>query len=126
MKQDELSHDTPSLTGWQKLGELELPVGSSAVERINAWLSHILIPLHLHVDFLNKVLQSAQDVAARLKQTEMVIKYQHTCLLLYIPENRPLNVQTWGFFRIEKVETAAENENSCDRLIEFYLFLEGQ
>jgi hypothetical protein len=119
-----LSHD--SCTDWLLWGELKLPFGVDAHSRINAWLSDVLNPLQLYVDFFNKIWKSAEDAAARNMQTERVLKDQHIQLLLYIPASRPLNLKTWGFFRIEKVESAEENENPCDHSIELYLYLEGQ
>lgn len=113
-------------TDWQILGEIELPLGVNAYLILDAWLLDALIPLNLYADFLNKIRKSAEDVAARAMQTEMVIQPQRTRFLILIPANRPLDVQTWGFFRIEKVGLAAENENSPNHTIEFYLFPEGQ
>jgi hypothetical protein len=46
-----------SKTGWQIIGELELPFGVDAHSTINIWLSEVLAPLHLHVGFLSKVLK---------------------------------------------------------------------
>jgi hypothetical protein len=112
-------------TDWQIVGELELPLGVDAHSRINAWLLDVLTPLHLHIDFLTKVLKSAEDATERSIQTETVMTYRHTHLLIYVPANRPLNAQTWGFFRIEKAATSAENELSPAHSIEFYLFHEG-
>lgn len=113
-------------TDWRILGELELPLGTTADSIFNAWLSDVLASLHLHADFLSKILESAEDVTARAVQTEMATQSQRTHLLIFIPANRPLEIQTWGFFRIEKVELVAENKNSPNHIIEFYLFPEGQ
>lgn len=112
-------------TDWQIVGKLELPFGVDAHSMINAWLRDVLTPLHLDVDFLNQIRRSAEDVAVRALQPATVMNYQHTHLRIYIPANRPLNVPSWGFFRIEKVETAAGNKHARAHSIEFYLFLEG-
>jgi hypothetical protein len=111
-------------TNWQILGELELPLGANAHSMLGAWLSDVLASLHLHADFLSKILESAEEVVARAMQTETVIQHQRTRLLIMTPANLPLNVQTWGFFRIEKVELTAENDDSPDHKVEFYLFPE--
>jgi hypothetical protein len=113
-------------TDWQVLGEFELPFGENAHSMIDAWLSEALAPLHLHVSFQDKVLRSAASAAAHAMQTETGIKHQHTHLLVYIPISRPANVRTWGFFRIDKLEPAAEKQGSSDHSIELYLYLEGQ
>jgi hypothetical protein len=114
-----------SSVDWQLLAELEMTSGMDAGSVIGAWLPDILMPLCLHVDLLKKLLASAENAAARATHREMVMKYQHTHLLIYIPANRPLNIQTWGFFRIEKVEPAVGTNTSRAHTIEFYLYLEG-
>lgn len=111
---------------WQILGEIELTVGVHAHTILDAWLLDALIPLHLHADFLNKIRKSAEDVVARATQTDMGTRSQHTRLSILVPANRPSDAQTWGFFRIEKVELAADNENFPNHTIEFYLFPEEQ
>jgi len=108
---------------WQILGELELPVGSSnADDAIKARLMEILNPLNLHADFLNKILKSAQDAAARVMQNGMELEHIH--LLVFAPKDRSSKRQTWGFFRIEKIEGAADVD-SPNHAIEFYLYVEG-
>jgi hypothetical protein len=111
-------------TDWQILVEIELPLDVNARPTLDAWVLNALIPLNLHVDFLNKIRKLAEEVTARAMQTEMVMRSQRTRVLILIPANRPSDVQTWGFFRIEKVELAAENKNSPQHTIEFYLFPE--
>jgi hypothetical protein len=110
-------------TDWHILGEIEIPIGVNAQSTLDAWLMESLFPLNLHADFLNKIRKSAEDVATPSIQIETV---QRTRLLIMIPANRRLNVQTWGHFRIEKVGLTAENENSPNHTIEFYLFPDGQ
>ena len=125
---DQTDQPTPRVSGtdWHVLGEFELPFGMDVHSIIHVWLSDILTPLDLDVNFLNKVSKSAEEAAVRAIQTETVMKYQHTHLLIYISADRPSNGGTWGFFRIMKVETTAENEDPRDHSIEFYLYLEGE
>ena len=111
---------------WQLLGELELRIDTGADSSIGEWLMEILKPLHLSKDFTGKIVKSAEEAIVRAMQSETVMKQQHTHLLIYIPADRPANGGTWGFFRIEKVGTEAENENPRDHAIEFYLYLEGR
>lgn len=111
---------------WQILGEIELPVGEHAHTILDAWLLDALIPLHLHADFLNKIRKSAEDVVARAIQTDMETQPQRIRLSILVPANHPSDAQTWGFFRIEKVDLAEENKNSPHHTIEFYLFPEEQ
>ena len=126
MKHTDISLHHTSMTGWQLLGELELTVNPDASQVVSEWLMVTLDPLHLYTDFTSKIVKSAEEAAARAMQSETVLKYQHTHLLIYIPANRSANGGTWGFFRIEKMGTDAENRNSRDHSIEFYLYLEGQ
>lgn len=119
------SHSHNPDTDWQNLGELELPLGALARSMLDTWLLDVLTPLHLNAEFLNKILLSAEEIAMRAMHADMLIPYQHTRLLIFIPSNRPLNEQTWGFFRIEKVELVEEHVNFIHNTIEIYLFPEG-
>jgi len=123
MKHTDSSIQRVSSSGWQILGELELAVNPDIDHTVGKWLATILSPLDLAADFLNKVLKSAQDAAARAMQSEAVIKFRHTHLLVFAAEARASKGQTWGFFRIEKIDGAAD-ENSPNHAIEFYLYVE--
>jgi hypothetical protein len=112
-----------SKTDWQKLGELKLPFGVDAEAMINAWLSKTLAPLHLHVGFLNKVLASAREAATRAMQSEPVMAFDHIHLLVFALRRLDPTGQTWGFFRIEKMDGAADVSRP-NHAIEFYLYLE--
>lgn len=113
-------------TDWQIGGELKLQFGRDDHVLIDTWLLDVLASLQLDLVFLNRILKSAREVTTLTMQSETVMMDRYTHLLIYIPASRPLTTQTWGFFRIEKTGTAARNENSCDRTIEFYLYLERQ
>lgn len=114
-----------SKSGWRILGELELPIGAEADSVVSAWLTQILNPLNLHTDFLNKVLKSAQDAAARAMQVDNLMKFRHIHLLAFAPADVTSMGETWGFFRIEKVGSSLGRENPFEHSIEFYLYLEG-
>jgi hypothetical protein len=116
------SHNEISGTDWQVLGELELPIGSD--DAIESWLVETLSPLTLHTDFLNKVLKSAQEVAARAMQADALMQFKHVHLLVFAPPDYASNRHNWGFFRIEKVENASHQDDP-NHVIEFYLYLEG-
>jgi hypothetical protein len=109
-------------TDWQILGELELPISAESDGAINAWLTQTLFPMRLHADFLNKVLKSAQHAVARMMLNE--IKFGHIHLLIFAPVDRTSRGQTWGFFRIEKIENPVETKNHPHHTIEFYLYVE--
>ena len=111
---------------WHVFGEFELLTGVDTRSGVKAWLLETLAPLDLHVAFLNKVLKSANESAMHVLYSETLIENQPIRFLIYIPLYHPVNTQTWGFFRIEKVEIAAKNEISPVHTVEFYLYLEGQ
>lgn len=123
-----MQHNNPSLNkstdaDWQILGKLELPVGSMADLTINTWLMKTLNALNLQSDFLNKVLKSAQDAAGAVQNG---MEFEHIHLLVFAPVDRTSIGKTWGFFRIEKIESAGQDKNPPDQSIEFYLYIEGK
>lgn len=128
---DEVKHTDTSLpqiseTGWQLLGELQLPVGSHNDDAIHTWLTEILRPLQLHMTLLHKILQSAKETAARVMHFETATKFERVHFLVFTPVDYTSRGQTWGFFRIEKVEFARSFKDLPDHAVEFYLYLEGQ
>ena len=113
-------------TDWQILGQLKLPVGSNADDPIRIWLMEILAPINLPVNFLDKILKSAQDSARRAMQAESLMKFEHIHLIIFVPSGHVSKRRTWGFFRIEKAETPSGDGKPVDHSIELYLYLEGQ
>lgn len=111
---------------WELLGELELRLNAEADSTVGEWLTVILTPLNLPTDFTSKIVKSAEEAAARAMQSETMIKYQHTHLIIYVLTGCSVQGRTWGFFRIEKVGAGAENGSASDHSIEFYLYLEGK
>ena len=109
---------------WQVLGKLELPIDSGADDAVASWLVETLSPLNLQTDFLNKVLKSAQEATARGMQAKAVIQFKHLHLFVFAPSNHVSNRYTWGFFRIEKIDAANQQDNP-NHAIELYLYLEG-
>jgi hypothetical protein len=113
---------------WQILDELELSVGLYMDDKvnINVWLTELLRPLHLDMDFLNRVLRSAQDAVARAMQVESMTELEHIHLLVFARADRIPNGQIWGFFRIEKFEGTEQGENPPGLAVEFYLYQPGR
>src|SRR6185503_101176 len=108
-------------TDWQILGQLRLPVGSNADDPIRIWLMEILAPINLPVNFLDKILKSAQDSARRAMQAESLMKFEHIHLIIFVPSGHVSKRRTWGFFRIEKIENVTADYRLPDHAIEFYL-----
>ena len=115
VKLENPSLNNTACSGWKLLGELELPAGSRAEERMKAWLVEVLRPLDLQEDFLDRMLRSARAVGV-----ERLAEAGPVHLLVYAPPGLPEG-QSWGFFRIEK----AWNKSLSRHSIEFYLYLEG-
>ena len=124
MNNSDPTHNSPH-TDWQILGQLELPVGSSCEDAIHAWLSDVLHPLALQAQFLNQILQSAQDAAGRAMRSERAAEFRHLHFFVHVPTYSASSGQTWGFFQIEKMGDSTEGGNLLDHAIEFYLYLEG-
>lgn len=123
------SPDPSSAANWKPLGELELRAGAEATadSAIQAWLADILAPLDLHTDLLSKILRSAREAAARaLESSEKAVRYAHIHLLAFAPYGQRARGQTWGFFRLEKLDGSAPGQSRPDHSIEFYLYLEGR
>lgn len=110
--------------GWQMLGALELPVDVRLETAIHAWVIEILSPFHLSAEFLNKISTSAQEAAARALRIDNLSKVGHIHLIAFAPVAVNAKAGTWGFFRIEKFESAT-NDSSPDHTIELYIYLDG-
>lgn len=126
MKDASLSLQPAPSPNWELLGELELRLSANEASTVSEWLAVVLRPLNLPTDFMSKIVKSAEEAAARAMQSETMIQYQHTHLIIYIPAGSSAQGRTWGFFRIEKVGTDVANGSPLDHSIEFYLYLEGQ
>ena len=117
-------NDTASAPNWRMLGELILSVGSNPDELISLWLKEQLTPLGLHENFLTRVLQSAQKYAGRALRADAEAQFNHIHLSLFGPNEWNSKGQSWGFFRIEKIDHAGQNRPHPDHTVEFYLYRE--
>jgi hypothetical protein len=107
------------------LGELELEAGVDSDSTIRARLVDMLNPLNLPAGIQDKILQSAQTASARHWQEAAGPGFDHIHLLILVPRDHTSRSGTWGFFRIEKIDTETDKINP-DHTVEFYLYLEGQ
>jgi hypothetical protein len=126
MKQTDPSPKGPSGMDWRVLGEIELRIGKNTDGAVREWIAETLSPLNLHLDFLNKILKSAQEAVARAMPYDgAATAFEHVHLLVLAPlENNSMG-KTWGFFRIDKVGKPNVHKHPYDHSIEFYLYLEG-
>jgi hypothetical protein len=122
--QDESSSDETGRSGWQLLGQIDLSTGSDT-GRIHTWLVELLTPLNLHLDFVNQLLNSARDAIARALHWNAEFPLEHLHLSMFAPNERNSQRKTWGFFRIEKIDSGEPNKDHLDYVVEFYLYLEG-
>jgi len=120
------SHSSRPDTDWQVLGELELSTGLNADKKIRGWLTDLLTPLRLHDSLLNKVLTSAQEYALRALQSSAETGHGHVHLIILTSYRSTSVTTTWGFFRIEKIDSTGQDQLHPDHILEFYLYTEGQ
>jgi len=84
-----------------------------------------LNPLGLNADFMHKVLKSAQDSARRANQMGIsTLEFEHIHLLALASKDYLSKGSTWGFFRIEKMESLPDGKESKGHSIEFYFYRE--
>lgn len=120
-----LSSHKFSETDWQTLGDLEIRSDSDIEGLISVWLDKILRPLGLHADLLDRILRSACEATTRaLQLKDSGMSFRHVHLFAFSSYNGETKRQTWGFFRLEKLDAAAEAD-SPQHSIELYLYLEG-
>lgn len=106
------------------MGEFELQAGAFADGALQAHLKEILNPLELHENFVNRILDSAQQTAARLLQVNAEIKVEHIRLLVFIPLKHKSQKQIWGYFSVEKLEDTKDRAVANKQTIEIYLYAE--
>jgi hypothetical protein len=115
-----------SNTDWRRLGEHKVRAGSDVPGSITAWLTQTLKPLNLPTDLTGKILRSAHEAAARaLHLDESSAGYGHIHLVALAQGNHTGKGQTWGFFRMEKLEASPTGASPPDHSIELYLYIDG-
>jgi hypothetical protein len=112
--------------GWQVLGGIELTLNSNVEDEVRAWLAVLLLPLLLDASFLNKVLRSAQEYSLRALRSTTDAANGHVHLVIFVQQDRTMRGESWGFFRIEKIDSAEHKASHPDHIVEFYLYLDGQ
>jgi len=126
MKQTDLSQKIAPDTEWQILGDLNLSVGSEVEFAINAWLTELLSPLNLSMNFLNRVHDSVQGTVRRILYPNAGSITGHIHLSIFAPYERIPERKPWGFFHIERIENQGEAVDVRDHAIDIYLYVEGQ
>ena len=116
--------DPSSTSRWQLLGELMLPIGSDTNDLIAVKLAELLAPLELHENFLNRVLKSAQNYTGRALTPDAGVPFGEIHLYIFGSNERMSKGQTWGFFRIEKIDSHEQSLADPDHTVEFYLYRE--
>ena len=116
------SHNTGAT--WQLLGEFDL-TNRPPADTIRAWLEELLTPLNLHDELANQLLGSAQDATIRALNSYNETSFEHIHLSVFVPKERDWQRNNWGFFRVEKIGSAEQNEDHPEYVVEFYLYLDG-
>ena len=92
---------------------------------IHKWLLEILKQLELPTGFFNRLTTSMQELAVTLlKPGSEKKEFEHIHLLVFARRKQTESPNSWGFFRIEKVESAIHENGRPDHAVEFYLYPE--
>jgi hypothetical protein len=126
MKRTQQTSNEFSGATWQLLGAIKLPVGSTADDRIQAWLVETLRPLDLTERIFNQVLASARLGSKRERKSVDADELAYLHMSIFAPVKSLSNGQTWGFCRIEKMGESQEVNSPPHLVIEFYLYPEGK
>ena len=120
-----LSHNHLHRTDWQVSGELQLAAGSNPDGSIRQWLMKILEPFRLPEEYVSKILNSIEDAASRVLSPDTVEgQFEHLDIVILTPAGQPSDRQTWGFFRLERMEGKTKSTDSKRYRIEYYLYPE--
>jgi hypothetical protein len=121
----EIFSDRRSPAGRKILDEIEIPFARGPEPHVRAWLAEALSSLNLPAGFSERILESAGEALLQRGACggAQAAPRGHLHLIISIPERADGEAETWGFFRIEKLE-AAEG-TAPGHSIEFYLYVEG-
>jgi hypothetical protein len=124
VEQRNSSTEKPPRTGWQLIGQLQLPIDSMPGQSMEDWLIGTLKPFRLPLDLFNKLKISIEEALSQLDVTPdddyvpaISIYMSDDVRVAYLPKN-------WGFFKIEKVDTPSNKESLGEHVIEYYLYSE--
>jgi hypothetical protein len=120
-----LAHLQIPESDWQILGEIELSFNTDMNKAIHLWLTEILARLNLSIDFLNKIIITAQESVAHALQSNVEIRYGHIHISVYVPYNANILGKNWGFFHIKRIGSHADKITKFEHSMDFYLYVEG-
>ena len=81
--------------------------------------------MNLPPDFVTILLDSVREVTLRVLDTNGGTDNKHVHLAILALKQRSEHSNSWGFFRIEKIDDTEWNKTHPDLTVEFYLYLEG-
>ena len=111
---------------WKLVGDFELALSAHVEDVVSTRLEEILEPLDLPADFRTRIFNSAQEAIARIAESNgAILEIGHIHLLILITPDHSAKGKTWGFFRIEKLDSAGKDYHPSDHSIEFYLYFDG-
>ena len=115
---------TASRPGWQLLGQIEL-LADATTDSVSTWLIACLASMNLPPDFVTILLDSVHEVTLRVLDPNGGTDNKHVHLAILALKQRSEHSNSWGFFRIEKIDDTEWNKTHPDLTVEFYLYLEG-
>lgn len=116
-----IPHEDPA---WQSLGELNLPVDGNQDEAVRHWLQEILHLLDLPEDFLDRMLQSVAETAARALQALPAEGAGQITLNISTARDAFPTEKAWGYFSITKTNHPEGRPGSEAPAIHWYLYRE--
>jgi hypothetical protein len=122
MNQNIPSQFPEAMPAWQNIGEIVLPVGLADNGAILSLLKEKLDPLSLPTELLHKIVKSIKEVPGRAVAAG--IRFEHIHLFIFIPTNYNTAAGTWGFFRIERIDSEDDNTSS-GHAVDLYLYPEA-
>lgn len=85
----------------------------------------ILDPFRLPEEYVSKILKSIEDAANRVLSPDAVERhFEHLAIVILTPAGQQSDRQTWGFFRLERMESKEKSADSKSYHIEYYLYPE--
>ena len=99
--------------------------GIGTTDAVRTWLTEILIPLSLSIDFLKRFLNTAQASVVRAAGTGVLASRVNVHISIFVPKLNSSTGTSWGFFQIERIEMKSDAVDVHIHAIDFYLYVEG-
>jgi hypothetical protein len=112
---------------WKLLGQLKIAFSTDAEGIVGAWLRNTLVPLDLPAEFQRRFINSVDaTIAQPTPPNGAMLEADPVHLLIFITTIHASKRSTWGFFHLEKMDSAANECDPRNHSIEFYLYVESR